>query len=385
MASQHGTTKKSKSRPRLAKRFRKLPKWEQQLLEDAVKSGQAKLARNAQMILGFALDVIVSTLALIAVLSESQTRRIIRNWIEQGYEGIVPGKSPGRRVKFGETEIGLIKYLLKQSPQPRKTGHNAWTLALLKERLAKEYHIVISKEMLRLIIHREGFRHLYTRTWENPKKDRYAPKKPDPQAKEKWARIVALKKKAEEMLDGQLFSFDTAGNFSLIPQGGKQWAARRRPATMEARYKKDKGTWAAHMAQDLKTGKLYGIVRRRKRAEEIIELMRKLRKLCSKEVRQFIIVDCSPTHISKKLTRFMAKNNMEFVFTATYSSWMNPVEAMNSPMKRAVVGNSWYDSPREASHVFHAYMRRHNRLCDESRRGNITGKPTKKQLARLHH
>lgn len=367
----------------MAKRFKGLKLWEEQLLEDAVKSGSPKLMRNAQMIIGFALGIAVNILALVAVLSESQTRRIIRNWIEKGYEGIVPGKSSGRPVKFGEFEIGMIKYLLKQSPEPRKTGHNSWTLCLLMERLNKEYSIVISKEMLRLIIHREGFRHLYTRTWENPKKDRYAPKNPDPHAKEKWTWIVKLKEKAKEMMDGQLLSFDTAGNFPLIPHGGKQWAPRKKPATMEARYKKDKGTWAAHMAQDVKTGKLYGIVRRLKRSEEIIELLRKLRKLCSKEFHQYIIVDCSPTHISKKLKRFLAKNNMEFVFTATYSSWMNPVEAMNSPMKRAVVSNSSYDSPLEASYVFHAYMRRHNRLCEEKRRENINVKPTKKQLVRL--
>jgi len=315
-----------------------------------------KTARNAHIVLSFCEGIDTTTIGRIFSLSEVQIRRIIHRWMLKGIRGVPPGKSTGRPRKFGYDERKTIVRLVNTEPGRRRTGSNRWTLRSLQEVLAENKEISISKEHLRTIIHEEGRRWYLTRTWEDYS-DRDAPK-PDPEYDQKWARIQEIK---EAPIEGvRRYSIDTTGNHSMIPQPGHKWAAKGKPVTRAARYKNDLGTFCIHQALDLDRDELFSIVRRQKRAIEIRELLRKIRKRDPPWIKQLIILDASPTHKAKILFEYIGSNNQEFVFTATYCSWMNPVEAHNAPVKDNVVNNSDFRSVPEASRAVHAYEKKRN-------------------------
>ena len=88
---------------------------------------------------------------------------------------------------------------------------------------------------------------------------------------------------------------------------------------------------------DLHTGQVIGIVRRRHRSREFIELLQRLDTTYAADWKIRLVVDNHSSHTSKETQSYLATrpNRFEFVFTPTHGSWLNLVEIFFSKMTRS--------------------------------------------------
>ena len=70
-----------------------------------------------------------------------------------------------------------------------------------------------------------------------------------------------------------------------------------------------------------------GEVHERKTTADILAVFQKLRACYPAEVRLHVVMDNLSSHKTTLLAGFMAKSNMEPVFTPTYASWLNAIES----------------------------------------------------------
>ena len=97
------------------------------------------------------------------------------------------------------------------------------------------------------------------------------------------------------------------------------------------------GTLSLLSGIDLHTGKVIGIVRRRHRSREFIELLQRLDTTYAADWKIRLVVDNHSSHISKETQSYLATrpNRFEFVFTPTHGSWLNLIEIFFSKMTRS--------------------------------------------------
>jgi hypothetical protein len=72
---------------------------------------------------------------------------------------------------------------------------------------------------------------------------------------------------------------------------------------------------------------LVGEVHERKTSSDVLEVFQKLRACYCSDVRLYVVMDNLSSHKTTLLADFMAKSNMEPVFTPTYASWLNAIES----------------------------------------------------------
>lgn len=61
------------------------------------------------------------------------------------------------------------------------------------------------------------------------------------------------------------------------------------------------------------------------------------------------------------LRTWAAENNIEFVYTPTYSSWLNQIECHFGPLRKFVLEGSDYSNNKELAQEVQAYLRWRNK------------------------
>ena len=121
--------------------------------------------------------------------------------------------------------------------------------------------------------------------------------------------------------------FDECGPLVLRPIHGGCWRPRRHPERLRATYRRLEGTEQLLAFYDVHAKCLVGEVHERKTSADILEVFQKLRACYPAEVRLYVVMDNLSSHKTALLGDFMAKSNMEPVFTPTYASWLNAIES----------------------------------------------------------
>jgi transposase len=108
-----------------------------------------------------------------------------------------------------------------------------------------------------------------------------------------------------------------------------------RPVNVEHEYER-KGALNLLAAFDTRTGKVFGILRRRKRQVEFIELLEHLdRRIPSWKTRVHIVCDNVSTHHGKKVRAWLEKHpRFRLHFPPVHCSWMNQIEQWFSILQR---------------------------------------------------
>ena len=96
---------------------------------------------------------------------------------------------------------------------------------------------------------------------------------------------------------------------------------------MRATYRRLEGTEQLLAFYDVHAKCLVGEVHKRKTAVDVLEVFEKLRACYAAEVRLYVVMDNLSSHKTALLADFMAKSNIEPVFTPTYASWLNAIES----------------------------------------------------------
>lgn len=133
---------------------------------------------------------------------------------------------------------------------------------------------------------------------------------------------------------GAVVCFDECGPLELRPLHGRSWQRRRHPKRLRATYRRLEGTEQLLAFYDVHAKCLVGEVHKRKTTTDLLEVFHKLRACYPASTRLYVVMDNLSSHKTGLLAGLMAANNMEAVFTPTYSSWLNAIESHFSHVRR---------------------------------------------------
>ena len=236
--------------------------------------------------------------------------------------------------------------------RPKKVAfRNLWTLGSLQEAAERETGWRLSTSELSRILRCEGIRPHHVRMWLHS---------PDEQFEEKARRICAL-----------YVSPPPGATVVCVDEKPGMQALRRRHPTRhlrsEVRYEfeyKRHGTSTLIAAFDVKTGEVFGRIRRRT-AKGVVAFMEELaQKYPTGPV--YVVWDNLNVHHDgpdKRWTKFNERhgNRFRFVHTPKHASWVNQIELWFSILQRRVLRYGSFASKRALSASVVAFIQHWNR------------------------
>ncbi len=160
--------------------------------------------------------------------------------------------------------------------------------------------------------------------------------------------------------DGPTLCYDEFGPLEIRPQPGVSWCPTQRPKRLPANYSRRQGVvyWMAFY--DLHGNRLWGYTRRRKRAEEFLDVLRRMRRQYPREQRIHLILDNLSAHKTPQVRRWCRAHRVHLIWTPTNASWLNPIECQFTPVKEFVIRGSHYPDHQALRRALDRYARYRN-------------------------
>lgn len=288
-------------------------------------------------------------------------REVIHAFNEQGFAALDPKWSGGRPSKFGPHVRELVCRVARTPPQQAGCPFTTWSLAKLVEHLAAAHRVAISTDTVHRILRAAGVRWQATKTWKASR---------DPQFRAKMDRILELydRSAAGTIPDGgRVICVDEFGPLNLQPRPGRGWFPIGRPARLRATYNRYGGVRHMIAGLDLASGQLFYRLRDRKRSSEFLEFLRQLRRRFPVG-RLHVVCDNFSPHRKATVAAWCAANDVELVFTPTYSSWLNWIESEFTALRYFTLDGSDYPSHAAQEAAIAGYIRWANRHARPKRR-----------------
>lgn len=191
----------------------------------------------------------------------------------------------------------------------------------------------LSEEALRQLPAGAGLSHQRTRSWKWS---------PDPDFKQKAERVLSLY--SEPPADGAVVCFDELGPIQLIPHQRSGWAPERLPERLRATYKKLGGSRYLYGALDVHDDRLFGRLRPRKGAAEVVRFLTTTRMRYDPRLRLYVVMDKRSCDWTPDVREWAGAANVELVPTPTYASYLNRIECHFWAIQEFVVKNADYRS-----------------------------------------
>jgi len=155
--------------------------------------------------------------------------------------------------------------------------------------------------------------------------------------------------------------FDEMGPLELRPYSGEGWYPKGRPKRLRATYTRMKGTEQLLAFYDVHSDCLVGQVRKRKTHKDLLAVFTRLRTCYPRERTIYLVMDNLITHRHHLVREFYASNNIEPVWTPTYSSWLNAIEAQFSAIRRFAINGADEPSHQHRRRRIQRYLTWRNR------------------------
>lgn len=111
---------------------------------------------------------------------------------------------------------------------------------------------------------------------------------------------------------------------------------------------------------DLKSDRLFGVIRRRKRWKEFLGFLKIVRRRYFCERRLIIILDNFSPHKKEEIFHWCRENSVWLIFTATNASWMNRIEAQFGAIHYFVLKNSYPTDHKELEQNIKGHLKWRN-------------------------
>jgi transposase len=206
-----------------------------------------------------------------------------------------------------------------------------WSIAKLAAHVEQTGAAVLSPSALRALLDHAGLSFQRTRSWKWS---------PDPGFTEKAERVLALYR--EPPTDGPVVCFDELGPIQLVPHQGAGWAPLGRPERLRATYKRPHGTRYLFGALDVHQDRLFGRLRERKSARDVLGFFRTVRMRYRPRQRIYLVMDNLSTHWTKDIRDWAGENRVELIATPTYASYLNRIECHFAAIGEFVIKNADY-------------------------------------------
>jgi transposase len=179
--------------------------------------------------------------------------------------------------------------------------------------------------------------------------------------------ITSLLQVSEDYVRDVIHAFNERGFDALDPKwsGGprrkigdriREWICL---IARTATYTRTDGVMHMLAALDLATGKLYYRIRPRKRWLEFLDLLKALRARWPGE-KLYVVCDNFSPHRHARVQAWCADNDVELVFTPTYGSWLNWIEAEFAALRYFALNGTDHRSHAEQNAAIAGYVRWHN-------------------------
>ena len=256
-------------------------------------------------------------------------------------------KRRGPKPSFGEPEEEYIERLVEEgSPTEHGWLRSRWSCKLLAYELFKERALLASRETLRRVLHRLGFR------WRRPRP--VPPEKDSEEEQEqKLSRledVLSMVKKA-----GSFFQDET--RLETNPKVGFCWMRKgeqkrlRTPGT-------NRKVWISG-ALNFRTGSFHWVTGDRKNGELFIKLLDKLRRTyrCHEELH--LAVDNDGSHTSKRVEKYVedSAGRIRLHPLPSWSPESNPVELVWWSLHEAVSRNHQCEGLDDLVEFAEGYLR----------------------------
>ena len=176
--------------------------------------------------------------------------------------------------------------------------------------------------------------------------------------REKKGLIARLYKKPPKGC--RVICVDEFGPLEIRPYSGTCWAPKKKPQRLPATYNRPHGVRHLIAGYDLRTDKLFGVIRRHKRRKEFLSFLKLVRRRYPHERRLIIVLDNFSPHKCKEIFHWCRANAVWLIFTATNASWMNRIEAQFGPFRYFVLKNSYPQSHQELEQSTREHLRWRN-------------------------
>jgi transposase len=305
--------------------------------------------RRALVVLASAGGNDVAAIARLVQTSEDRVREMIHRFNETGMRSLDPQWAGGRPRQITTTDRQLIVATAQKRPRSLGRPFSRWSIRKLRDYLAtrKGRRVRISRERLRQILAEEGITFQRTKTWKES---------PDPQRDEKLARIDWCLEHARACT----FAFDEFGPLTIRPVGGSCWAPTTRPQRLRANYHKPHGSRQFYACYSVGGDELWGAFEPAKSARATLRAIQSVRARADDNRRIYVILDNLNHHNGRLVRDWCEANNVELVFTPTYASWANPIEAHFGPLREFVLNNSDYPDHAALARALRAYLKWRN-------------------------
>jgi len=294
--------------------------------------------------------------------------RTIKKWISDYETKGLNGLDLHRRRKVDKKIADKIKQkkkrlikLIHKTPHLYDINRTSWSLKTLAEAFEKVYGKPISKSSISEYIRSEGYTF---------KKARTALTSPDPQYREKVAKITDILSNLG--LRDKFFSIDEFGPFAIKIRGGKTYVHKDNVRTIP-QLQKSKGSLICTAALELSTNQVTHFYSNKKNTDEMIKLLAILIEKYNDQECIYFSWDSASWHASKKLfkkveevnnTEYRQENNTPIVKLAPLpagAQFLNIIESIFSGMAKAVLHNSDYQSVSECKEAIDLYFSERNR------------------------
>ena len=149
---------------------------------------------------------------------------------------------------------------------------------------------------------------------------------------------------------------DEFGPLECRPYNGRTWAECKKPVRLPATYRRTQGVQHFLAMYDVHHNFLWGWFYKRKRGEEFIEFLKRVRGAYASWVRIYVVMDNFSPHIRQDVKKYAAKSRMELVYIATNASWMNRIEAHFRPLRKFALEGSYPKTHEELEKQIMDYL-----------------------------
>ena len=275
---------------------------------------------------------------------------MIHRFNDLGMRSLDPQWAGGRPRQITTTDRPLIVKTATTRPTKLARPFTHWSIRKLADYLATKRgrKVRVGRERLRQILNAEGITFQRTKTWKES---------PDPLKEQKLSRI-------EWLLEHQrhrTFAFDEFGPLTIRPVGGAAWAPARAtgPAAGELPYKPH-GSRQLFACYSIGEDRLWGSIEPTKGSAATLRALQSIRAHLDDGEWIYVILDNLNHHRNRIVREWCHANRVELVFTPTYASWANPIEAHFGPLRQFVLANSDHPDHPALARAIRAYLRWRN-------------------------
>ena len=170
-----------------------------------------------------------------------------------------------------------------------------------------------------------------------------------------------------------MICLDEFGPIEVRPYHGRAWRSVGHAARIRATYRRTHGVRHYLAAYDIRDDRLTMRCYKRKRWRELLLFLKHIRRRYPRRIRIYLILDNFSPHKRKEIRDWAAANKVMLVFTPTYASWLNRIEATFSGVRYFALSNSDYrdhDESRRAILSYVAWRNRNRHAASVKRREN---------------